>query len=150
MGKRSKKGAAAKAKAGTDGSVPTTVSTSSASSKQRCAGCCALLKELAKAHQCPGCSQLFCWRCEKKYFEECPNGAACVRQVRRCDFCWNGTIFENSCGSLLFKTGDSQERAHHFYVRLRRIPVILGNVLESRTGGPPLTRSVKRGLWHEA
>ena len=44
------------------------------SKKQRCVGCLASLRDLAKAHQCPGCSLLYCWRCEKKTFEECPNG----------------------------------------------------------------------------
>ena len=54
--------------------------------KQRCIECWALLKE-GKGTSCPGCSLIFCWRCEKKYFEECPNGDECVHKVRRCFKC---------------------------------------------------------------
>ena len=99
MGKKSKKGPVSKSTFGaakSTGGKAAAVGTN-ASSKQRCAYCCALLKELAKSQQCPGCSQLFCWRCEKKYFKSCPNGVNCVRQVRRCYFCWHGDTFTKNC-----------------------------------------------------
>ena len=131
MGKKSKKGAASKPTLGaakSTGGKGAAVGTS-ASGKSRCAGCCALLKELAKSHLCPGCSQLFCWRCEKKYFDECPNRANCVRQVRRCDFCWNATTFKNNCGEgLLVRKGDSKERAEHLYISTEAFKLFRENV----------------------
>ena len=52
------------------------------------------LKDLAKAHACPGCTQLFCWRCERKMFKECPNGEECAGQARRCVACCNGVSLD--------------------------------------------------------
>lgn len=58
--------------------------------KLKCVRCLALLKDLTKAHACPGCSLLYCWRCEKKAFGECPNGEACAHPIRRCFNCATG------------------------------------------------------------
>ena len=130
MGKKSKKGAVSKSTLGaanSTGGKAAAVGTSS--SKSRCAGCCALLKDLVKSHQCPGCSQLFCWRCEKKCIEECPNGANCVRRVRRCLYCWNAATFTNNCGGgLLVQKGNSQERAEHLYITTETFKLFRDNV----------------------
>ena len=64
------------------------------SKKQRCVECCALLKDLAKAHACPGCSALHCWRCEKKNFDSCQNGDSCVRPIAKCAKCMTGLTME--------------------------------------------------------
>ena len=60
------------------------------SKKQRCISCLALLKDLAKAHQCPGCSLLYCWRCEKKNFGICLNREECLQPKSRCFECISG------------------------------------------------------------
>lgn len=97
MGKKSKKnngGAKAKddtvssrtggfvgaASGGTGGSI------GAGSKKLKCMHCLCKIKE-GKGTSCPGCSLIFCWRCEKKYFEGCPNGDECVHKVRRCFKC---------------------------------------------------------------
>mmetsp|Transcript_7407 Transcript_7407/g.20564 ORF Transcript_7407/g.20564 Transcript_7407/m.20564 type:complete len:377 (-) Transcript_7407:152-1282(-) len=106
MGKKSKKGGAkAKAKAGISSSASAAssgcatasdttgtsiVTATTGNKKEKCVRCFGNLKDLAKAHQCPGCSHLFCWRCEKKVFEECPNGSRCVVPSRRCTGCSMG------------------------------------------------------------
>ena len=66
------------------------ISSSAGSKKMKCVRCCCALKDLAKAHQCPGCAQLYCWRCEKKKFRECPNGRNCINPLRRCEDCHGG------------------------------------------------------------
>ena len=58
--------------------------------KIRCISCLSNIKDVNKAFDCPGCSRPFCWRCERKYFESCPNGAVCVRPMRRCRDCVSG------------------------------------------------------------
>ena len=63
--------------------------TATGNKKQKCVRCFGNIKDLAKAHQCPGCSLLYCWRCEKKAFGECPNGEDCVTRIRRCEDCAN-------------------------------------------------------------
>ena len=117
MGKKSKKNAAGGAKqakaatsaasrrdetgatAGETGGGILTSSTGGGK-KQRCVLCCALLKDLAKAHQCPGCSVLYCWRCERKFHKQvpschkCPNGDNCVRPILRCKNCSLGTTMQ--------------------------------------------------------
>lgn len=108
MGKKSKKnpgGAKAKAKAGASSTVRDsddagattdckgggggnlTSGGGSSRKKQRCVLCCALLKDLSKAHACPGCSLLYCWRCERKAFSACPNADNCARYLERCKYC---------------------------------------------------------------
>ena len=62
----------------------------SSGKKPKCVRCLSTLKDLAKAHGCSGCSQLFCWRCERKTFWECPNGKHCVDPQRRCRECVGG------------------------------------------------------------
>ena len=110
MGKKSKKqqtgGTKAKAKASAtssaSGGAAAGVSTScdgnsgilTSSKKNRCVLCCSLLKDLAKAHACPGCSLLFCWRCEKKNFDGCQNGDRCVRPIRKCSKCRTGITMQ--------------------------------------------------------
>ena len=97
MGKKSKKnGGGAKAKnaaagsstmiAAAAGGIGGSVQTSGGK-KLKCVRCFGNIKDVAKAHQCPGCSDLFCWRCEKKAFKECPNGENCVYPIRRCADC---------------------------------------------------------------
>ena len=65
---------------GSGGSVGT------GSKKLKCIHCLCNIKQ-GKGTSCPGCSLIFCWRCEKKYFEECPNGDECVKPIRRCSKC---------------------------------------------------------------
>ena len=91
MGKKSK-AAKAKAKVGVgDGSLGpkggggtgggtsagAMVTSSGGNKKQNCVRCFGTVKA-DKGSACPGCSLLYCWRCEKKAFEECPNGSNCV------------------------------------------------------------------------
>ena len=96
MGKKSK-AAKAKAKAGAgDGSSGpkegggTGGGTSgdamvTSNKRQNCVRCFGTVKA-DKGSACPGCSLLYCWRCEKKYFVPCPNGErrcyACVESHR--------------------------------------------------------------------
>ena len=79
---------------GTGGCGILTSGGGTSSKKNRCVLCCALLKDLAKAHACPGCSLLYCWRCERKSFASCPNGDRCVRPVVRCESCRSGDTME--------------------------------------------------------
>ena len=102
MGKKSKqKRNAAKAKSGASGAVaPAAASelgiaggsggSGGIGKKARCVSCLALVKEASKGHACPGCSELYCWRCEKKQFFECPNGKLCVLPLKRCHGCISG------------------------------------------------------------
>ena len=76
---------------GTGGGILTSTSSGK---KQKCIRCLASLKDLAKAHQCPGCSLLFCWRCEKKNFGGCPNGEQCVHPVMKCRNCRGGATMQ--------------------------------------------------------
>lgn len=66
--------------------------------KQRCVNCCSTLKDTSKAHACPGCSELYCWRCERKLFEECPNGKECVYPMRRCLNCIDSLTMQKKLG----------------------------------------------------
>ena len=76
------------------------------SKKLKCVRCCCALKDLAKAHQCPGCAQLYCWRCEKKAFRECLNGKNCVDPLRRCMDCTGGRTMAKLSGKpFLFDAG---------------------------------------------
>ena len=99
MGKKSRKSGGAKAKAASNASSAVnggkdTVGDSgcgggilASGKKQKCFRCLASLKEPSKAHACPGCSLLYCWRCERKFFAECPNGMHCIDPTRRCKEC---------------------------------------------------------------
>jgi len=58
--------------------------------KMKCVRCYATLKDFAKARPCPGCAELYCWRCAKKKFRECLNGKNCVEPLSRCAECWSG------------------------------------------------------------
>lgn len=95
MGKKSK-AAKAKAKAGagdggggTGGGGGGGAMVTSSKKAQKCVRCFGTVKA-DKGTACPGCSLLYCWRCEKKAFGECPNGSDCVHQVRRCISCSGG------------------------------------------------------------
>ena len=95
MGKKSK-AARAKAKAGAASSgAPTGGGTSggagamvisSSKKKQNCVRCFGTVKA-DKGLACPGCSLVYCWRCEKKAFMDCPNGSDCAHPFRRCELC---------------------------------------------------------------
>ena len=92
MGKKSRS-KAAKSAAGRSGETGGTGAGARAVSigKQRCVSCLALIKDVSKGHQCPGCcSSLYCWRCEKKLFDACPNGRGCAQPMRRCHHCTSG------------------------------------------------------------
>jgi len=118
MGKKSKKGAA-RAKAGSSAAAPASTGSAAAAAtgtsnaagvepttnsnggvlarssnggktKMKCARCYATLKDFAKARPCPGCAELYCWRCAKKWFRECLNGKNCVEPLSRCVECWSG------------------------------------------------------------
>ena len=101
MGKKSK-ATKAKAKAGAASGAPSTSGTGSGNSvgagamvistskRQNCVRCFGIVRP-DKGSACPGCSQLYCWRCEKKAFEECPNGSECVCPLRRCKVCAEGS-----------------------------------------------------------
>ena len=132
MGKKSKKQQSGGAKAKNAAAGPSSlteaspevigssVQTRTGSRKLKCVRCLGNLKDLAKAHQCPGCSDLYCWRCEKKQFEQCPNGANCTHPIRRCKSCshggtavqaldpstWSRNIFLMSDGRTRFENGD--------------------------------------------
>ena len=98
MGKKSK-AARAKAKAGAgDGSSGSKggggtgggggggAMVTSNKKAQKCVRCFGTVKA-DKGTACPGCSLVYCWRCEKKAFDECPNGSDCVHPLRRCGRC---------------------------------------------------------------
>lgn len=94
MGKKSKKNAA-KAPGGVGGgSIRSETGMASAatsgSKRLKCVRCLCNIKDTAKAHACPGCAQLYCWRCEKKTFKECPNGESCLDPVAICRDCVSG------------------------------------------------------------
>ena len=64
-------------------------------SGRKCTRCLATVKtEAGKGKYCPGCSELYCWRCEKKSFSACPNGAQCVCPKRVCRGCISGQTME--------------------------------------------------------
>ena len=84
MGKKSKKSAALSVK---DSPNPPNALVPVNGKKQRCVGCSSLLKDIAKVKQCPGCSDLYCIRCEKKEFLQCPNADACPFPLPRCPKC---------------------------------------------------------------
>ena len=101
MGKKSK-AAKAKAKTGVAPGAPSALGTgggnsvgagamviSTSSKRQNCVRCFGTVRP-DKGSACPGCAQLYCWRCEKKAFEECPNGSECVYPLRRCKLCAEG------------------------------------------------------------
>ena len=69
-------------------------SAGSSNKAQKCTQCCATVK--ANGQRCPGCSDLYCWRCEKKYFDSCPNGSCCVHPLRRCIYCLYGQTMQNT------------------------------------------------------
>ena len=110
MGKKSKskqRSGAAKAKAvaapqdvtaPVAGDIVGGILASSGSKKLKCSRCYGSIKDFAKAHQCPGCSVLFCWRCERKSFEECPNGDMCVCPTKRCNKCSCGITMDTLIG----------------------------------------------------
>lgn len=95
MGKKSKKKSAGPNKAAVAGPSAANLDAAAAAArnngggiltggkKLKCVRCYGNIKDLEKAHQCPGCSNLHCWRCERKCFEECPSGSDCMQPLRR-------------------------------------------------------------------
>ena len=59
--------------------------------KLKCIRCLANIKDAGKAHACPGCSDIYCWRCDKKDFRECSHASKCVHPLRRCCRCQIGS-----------------------------------------------------------
>ena len=97
MGKKSKKNAgkskgqlATAAVAEATASVESTALVSANTKKQRCVSCCSLLKDIGNIRPCPGCSDLYCWRCERKSFLACPNADNCASSLSRCAKCASG------------------------------------------------------------
>lgn len=133
MGKKSK-AARAKAKAGAASSAPSVQGSgggtsggtgamvaSSSSKRQKCVLCFRTVRP-DKGSACPGCSQLYCWRCEKKEFDDCPNvrvdGTECARPIRRCVSCIGSSTMvkfleekegENYCDGVSFKRFQQRE-----------------------------------------
>ena len=117
MGKKSKKqnaAATAEAKSVTVGAVSVASGgdavrgkSGSIPKKVRCVSCLALIKDPAKGHACPGCSMLYCWRCEKKSFIRCPNGDNCSLPLRRCDRCVTGRTLSRELHAI------GEEPPHH-------------------------------------
>ena len=98
MGKKSKRKPAAAAEARPSAGISSTSSGGGGGDAgkrivQKCANCLSSVKDISKGRQCPGCSVLYCWRCERKYFVACNNGADCIHPLRRCMGCAQcGTI----------------------------------------------------------
>ena len=78
--------------------------------KLNCVRCFCNLKDLAKAHQCPGCSLLYCWRCERKCFDGCPNGDGCVHPIRRCLDCIQSATLNRAIGQDVVTTESGSYR----------------------------------------
>ena len=136
MGKKSK----AKKKAGTGGGGTSEVTPSSSLSsaavappasgvvgagsgkqKLKCIRCLANIKDAGKAHACPGCDDIYCWRCEKKDFGECSRGVDCVRPARRCERCRRGKTL-----AVLRSTDHIKEceaRTNGFEARVDALPM---------------------------
>ena len=111
-GAKSKNAAAGSSTAAQDGTAAVTTGHNSGSiltggKKRKCFRCFGNIKDLAKARACPGCSDLFCWRCEKKAFKECPNGDHCVYPIRRCGNCAHALRYmsglANNCADMATK-----------------------------------------------
>ena len=110
MGKKAKQkkqsGSAAKARAGAVGAGSLASGSADVGGnggipkKVRCVCCLALIKDTAKSHACPGCSELYCWRCEKKQFFECPNGDDCADPAKNCSNCITGSIMCKELASV--------------------------------------------------
>lgn len=114
MGKKSKgskegAGGGSTGLGGSGGSTAGAARGAAATSKkaQKCVQCWATVKS-DKGISCPGCSQLYCWRCEKKAFEACPNGSKCFHPLRRCIRCVSGTTL-----TRVVKDADGLHLDHH-------------------------------------
>ena len=99
MGKKSRKSASKPSgKAGASSlaaAVASIIGGDTGKKPKKCVRCLASLKDTSKAHQCPGCLELYCWRCERKNFEQCPNGENCVHPISRCFNCANARTLES-------------------------------------------------------
>jgi len=82
----------------------------SSGKKPKCVRCFSTLKDLAKAHGCPGCSRLFCWRCERKMFLLCPNGKNCADPRGRCRECTGGKAMNEFIDGF-FNCKDTRSKA---------------------------------------
>lgn len=107
MGKKSK----AKAKGASSSAIVS-------AKREPCASCFAPIRDPSKAINCPGCSLIFCWRCEKKYFQACPNGSGCLYPMSRCENCVKGESmrlsFEKTHGEILPGDPDDPVRLQEF------------------------------------
>ena len=132
MGKKSKEQhSRSKAKVGSSaGPDGADVSSSGTSTKKpRCKSCLCNLRDLAKARTCPGCHQLFCWRCERKVSGQCPNRTECVGQVRRCFNCLDGISLDELSKSEYLKKNSGE-----MVLSDVRIPVLEKLIADGRLG----------------
>ena len=95
-----------------------------AGSKNKCVRCFCNLKDTSKAHICPGCTLLYCWRCEKKCFAKCPNGKSCASasNAKRCCICYEGQSFDK----LVEECGDAGGDIDPSIPRERRLDLFSG------------------------
>ena len=82
----------------------------SSGKKPKCVRCFSTLKDLSKAHGCPGRSRLFCWRCERKMFLVCPNGKNCADPRGRCRECTGGKAMNEFIDGF-FNCKDTRSKA---------------------------------------
>ena len=139
MGKKSK----TKAKAGGGGSTKATPSLASSSTgrspvdgvstsgggsskqnKLKCIRCLAKIKDADKANACLGCSDIYCWRCERKDFDDCWNGGGkgCICPMRRCSQCRSGRTLDDLCE----KAGLAKERVNLCRLDTNKLQEVLG------------------------
>mmetsp|Transcript_10631 Transcript_10631/g.22502 ORF Transcript_10631/g.22502 Transcript_10631/m.22502 type:complete len:293 (+) Transcript_10631:142-1020(+) len=85
MGKKSKNKAKAKARPVGGEKLPT------------CTRCFTLVRT-NRAATCPGCTRIFCGRCESKWFRGCSLGSECVLPMRRCVNCISGSLIWDELG----------------------------------------------------
>ena len=116
------------------------------SKKLKCIRCCCALKDLAKAHQCPGCAQLYCWRCEKKKFRECFNGKNCINPLRRCVDCTGGQTMLRLSGETI-PVGDNNSLVINGSVYQRMVELIAKDERLSDAAIPFRTCSSQKCLW---
>ena len=118
------------------------------SKKLKCVRCCSALKDLTKAHQCPGCAQLYCWRCEKKMFRECLNGKNCANPLWRCMDCTGGqTMLRLSGETVPFGVNNNLVINGSAYQRM--VELIAKDERLSDAAIPFQTCSSPKCLWDE-
>ena len=147
MGKKSKKkqNGAAKAKGGAASSA-TAVDVAQRSvygvgivtgKKQKCVQCFCNIKP-DKIFLCPGCSAIFCWRCEKKKWVECVNHTNCLRPARKCVRCISGVtigvglldanMLPNGSENRIVEVNDAVAAGSASFADVSRMVVSIGGV----------------------